>query len=177
MMGQDPEQAQTPRIYITQGEHAIACGPDAVISTLLGSCVAVCLWDPVAQIGGMNHLLLPDEAVTLPGMSGYGANAMELVINGLIRGQAQRARLRAKLFGGAVMISGLSNAGQRNAAFAMAYLARERIPCDSQSLGGTQARRVEFWPADGRVRIKFLSDGPIVAQPPKPVSATEVELF
>lgn len=176
-MGQEMVAAQTARIYITQGEHAIASGPDAVISTLLGSCVAVCLWDPVARIGGMNHLLLPEEGLILPGMSGYGANAMELVINGLIRGKAQRERLRAKLFGGAVMISGLSNAGQRNAAFAEAYLARENIPCDSQSLGGTQARRVEFWPADGRVRIKFLSDVRIVAQPPKPVAGTEVELF
>lgn len=165
------------RIFIAQGEHAIASGPDAVISTLLGSCVAVCLWDPVAGIGGMNHFLLPDEGVTSLGMSGYGANAMELVINGLIRRKAQRSRLRAKLFGGAMMISGLSNVGKRNAEFARSYLLRENIPCDSQSLGGTQARRVEFWPADGRVRIKFLSDDPIAAPPPKPAVAIDIELF
>ena len=164
-------------IYIAQGEHAIASGPDAVISTLLGSCVAVCLWDPVAGTGGMNHFLLPDEGVSSPGMSGYGANAMELLINGLIRGTAQRARLRAKLFGGAVMISGLSNIGKKNAEFARAYLQRENIPCDSQSLGGTLARRVQFWPADGRVRIRFVSEGTIAAPPPKPVIHTDVELF
>jgi chemotaxis protein CheD len=176
-MNQTSAPQGSARIYIAQGEHAIASGPDAVISTLLGSCVAVCLWDPVARIGGMNHFLLPDEGVSSPGMSGYGANAMELVINGLIRGKAQRSRLRAKLFGGAVMISGLSNVGMKNAKFALAYLERENIPCDSQSLGGTQARRVEFWPADGRVRIKFLSDVPIVAPPPKPVVTADVELF
>jgi len=177
MNGAGPGALLAKRVYIAQGEHAIDCGPDTVISTLLGSCVAVCVWDPVAKIGGMNHFLLPDEGVTSLGMSGYGANAMELVINGLIRGGAARSRLRAKLFGGAVMISGLSNVGKKNADFAIAYLAREQFPCDSQSLGGKQARRVEFWPADGRARIKFLADMPVVAAPSKPVEPAEVELF
>ena len=177
MMRHAPAASPFARIYIAQGEHAIASGPDAVISTLLGSCVAVCLWDPVARIGGMNHFLLPDQGVTALGMSDYGANAMELVINGLIRGTALRSRLRAKLFGGAMMISGLSNVGKENAEFARAYLERENIPCDGQSLGGTQARRVEFWPADGRVRIKFLTNVPVAALKLKPDGGTDVELF
>ena len=62
------------RIYVAQGEHAIAQGPGVVISTLLGSCVAVCLWDPILQLGGMNHFLLPEEGETLAGMSGYGVH-------------------------------------------------------------------------------------------------------
>lgn len=173
-----PDSAtRSPRIYIAQGEHAIASGPDAVISTLLGSCVAVCIWDPALQLGGMNHFLLPDEGKTSSGMSAYGANAFELVINGLVRGGAQRGRLRSKLFGGAVMISGLSNVGKKNADFARDYLRRENIPCDSESLGGTQARRVEFWPADGRVRIKFLNDVPMAVPVARPVETAEIELF
>ena len=149
------------RIYVAQGEHAIAQGPGVVISTLLGSCVAVCLWDPILQLGGMNHFVLPEEGETLAGMSGYGVNAMELVVNGLIRRGAERRNFRAKAFGGATMIAGLSDAGKRNALFALDYLIREKIPCDAQSLGGSLARRLEFWPADGRARLKLLSNSTV----------------
>lgn len=166
------------RVYIAQGEHAVLQGADAVISTLLGSCVAVCLWDPVIGVGGMNHFLLPDEGGFPSGMSGYGANAMELVVNGLIQHGAIRSRFRAKIFGGAEMVAGLSGIGKMNGAFATRYLERERIPCTSLSLGGTRARRVEFWPADGRARMKFLADTvPNTVTLPRFDDQSSIEMF
>lgn len=146
------------RIYIMQGEHAVLRDPCAVISTLLGSCVAVCLWDPAIGVGGMNHFLLPDEGGASSGLSGFGANAMELVVNGLLQNGAERSRFRAKVFGGAEMVAGLSDIGKLNAVFAIKYLERERIRCEAQSLGGTKARRIEFWPASGKARMKFVPD-------------------
>ena len=146
----------TQNIHITQGEHAICSDPDLVISTLLGSCVACCLWDPVAQVGGMNHMLLAqgqggrDAQRTLSGI-----NAMELLVNDLVKRGADRRRLRAKAFGGARMISGLSDIGAQNAQFTQSYLAQEGIPLITQSLGGQLARNIRFWPGTGRAMQKM----------------------
>lgn len=146
------------RHYISQGEFAVGVDPGTVISTLLGSCVATCLWDPLARIGGMNHFLLPDG----PGESGdkarFGAYAMELLINGILRAGGDRSRLRSKVFGGAMLRSGLTDAGQRNSLFVLDYLKREGIPCDAQSLGGARARQLEFAASEGRVRQRLVSD-------------------
>ena len=165
-------------IYIGQGEHAVGRGIGTVISTLLGSCVAVCVWDPVAQIGGMNHFLLPDGRDAVNGQSSFGLNSMELLLNALSRQGALRSRYQAKVFGGAEMISGLSDAGQKNAHFAMEYLAREKIACKGSSLGGKMGRRIEFWPADGRARLKFLDDVPLPRLDlPPPAPPQDLELF
>ncbi|AJE46893.1 chemotaxis protein CheD [Celeribacter indicus] len=165
------------RTYIAQGEYAISGQEDAVISTLLGSCVATCLWDPVARIGGMNHFLLPEGPPSGTVVSSFGANAMELLINALARSGAARGRLRAKVFGGAEMYKGLTSAGSRNGLFVLSYLFREGIPCDGQSLGGYHARRVEFVPAEGRARQKFVSDARVVETLPVPAKTPDVEFF
>ena len=144
-------------LHITQGEYATGVGPDVMISTLLGSCVACCLWDQVSGIGGMNHMLLAmsgdrDTSHTLSGI-----NAMEVLINDLVKLGAVRSRLRAKAFGGARMISGFSDIGAQNATFTIEYLAQEGIPLVTQSLGGQQARNVRFWPGTGRAMQKVTN--------------------
>jgi chemotaxis protein CheD len=167
--------------YIAQGEHALGNRSEDVISTILGSCVATCLWDPVAGIGGMNHILLPDSGGENIAASSYGANAMELLINAMISAGAVKKRFRAKLFGGATMYVGLSDAGKKNGDFVLDYLARESIPLDGKSLGGTQARRVEFWPADGRARQKLVEDQSVADEKPTrvitPPPGNDLELF
>ena len=163
-------------IYITQGEDAVGDKEDMVISTILGSCISVCLWDPVRRVGGMNHLLLPEMRHSALGLDTAGAVAMERLINRLVRLGAERARLRAKLFGGSCMLSGLTDIGARNAQFGQTYLATEGIPCDSQSVGGTLARKLRFWPASGAVRQKFVEEAPKLA-PPVQIAANDVELF
>lgn len=164
--------------YISQGEFAVDGDPDVTISTILGSCVAACIWDPIARIGGMNHFLLPEGKQLVDGtFSSFGANAMELLINTLIRSGAQKERLRAKVFGGAEMYRGLTDAGSRNREFVLNYLTREKIPCDSHSLGGSQARRVEFSPATGRARQKLVEDARFVETVPKFQFTNDLELF
>jgi len=174
---------QTDQIlYVLQGEHQVSGAPDVVLSTILGSCVAVCLWDDVAALGGMNHFLLPfgpKAAAATP--ERYGVHAMEILINALLKAGARRNRLQAKLFGGAQLSATLSDIGQSNARFAKEFLATEDIPCLAESLGGTSARRVLFRPRTGNVRQLLVPDTKV--EPPVSVAAraplrpASIELF
>lgn len=149
------------KIHVGQGEFEVAATPDAVLTTILGSCVAACIWDPQARLGGMNHIVLPHTPEGDLRHASAGVNAMELLINGVIRAGGARERLQAKLFGGARMIAGLSDVGARNAEFAKSFLDREGIPCLSASLGGTQGRRVQFWPVTGRARQMLMESSDV----------------
>ncbi len=147
-------------ITLTQGEFHASC--DAVVlSTILGSCVAVCLHDPGSGIGGMNHFLLPEGRDAHDARSErYGVNAMEQLINALLRLGARRGGLVAKAFGGANMSPRLSPIGDANACFTREFLSSEGIPCLAESYGGMNARRVLFWPATGKAQ-QMIVPGPI----------------
>lgn len=143
---------------VLPGEYAAARDPRMLV-TLLGSCVAACLHDPLAGVGGMNHFLLPGTEQGPGGESArYGSYAMEVLINALFKLGATRARLQAKVFGGAAVLPGLAsgNIGERNAAFVLAYLEAERIALVAQDLGDIVPRRVHFFPATGRTLVKRL---------------------
>ncbi len=164
--------------HISQGEYAVGDGRGRSIATILGSCVAACLYDPIAKVGGMNHFLLPEAKGSAAPASSFGINSMELLINALIKQGALRTRLQAKVFGGGRIIAGLSDIGAQNAAFIGAFLRREGIVCTGQSLGGNQARRVIFWPEEGRARQKFLGEVGIVEQLPVVVAkSNDIEIF
>lgn len=164
-------------IHVIQGEHHVSDREDVVLTTVLGSCVAACLHDPVLRIGGMNHFLLPDG----PGQRDirHASAAMEQLVNALLKLGGRRERLVAKVFGGARMLPGLPDIGQRNAEAAMAFLAGEGIGVVSQSFGGHQARRLRFWPASGRAQ-QMLLDGisEVATAPARQMPASgSVELF
>lgn len=148
------------RLHVVQGEYAVSGDPDVMMGTILGSCVAACVRDPVAGVGGMNHFLLPGEKEPAGGPNAmrYGVQSMELLLNALYRMGARRERLEVKLFGGARVIDGLSDVGQQNASFAERFLAAEGITLMGGSLRGDQARRIQFWPVSGRVRQMALVD-------------------
>ncbi|MDT0683933.1 chemotaxis protein CheD [Roseicyclus sp. F158] len=163
-------------ITVVQGGHAVSSDPGAIITTVLGSCVATCLHDPLAGVGGLNHILLPEQQ----GDDGarLGACMMEVLINALLRKGAAKHRLEAKLFGGARMVAGLSDIGERNVAFATDFLAREGIVCRSSCTGGTSGRRLRFWPVTGKLQQKRISEPvPVKAPPPRPRDQGRVELF
>lgn len=141
--------------HIVQGQYAVSASPTARLCTLLGSCVAACIRDPVAGVGGMNHFLLPEGREGSSSTS-YGVNAMELLINDLLKLGARRDRLEAKLFGGARMLKRVGDIGLQNAQFAQRFLATEGIPQVGGDLGGLFARRIEFWPATGRARQQII---------------------
>jgi chemotaxis protein CheD len=168
------------RINIVQGEYHVSGLPDLAITTLLGSCVAACINDPVARVGGMNHFLLPGEDTSSPLVARHGVHLMELLINGLLKKGAMRHRLEAKLFGGARTMRGLGDYGSANAKFAQDFLKREGIAIVGGSLGGESGRRIQFWPATGRVRQKIVQ----TTEDPLPIPSTappefggELELF
>jgi chemotaxis protein CheD len=175
------------KIHVIQGEHHVSADPDVMLTTILGSCVAVCLRDTKMGIGGMNHFLLPEgKAEGLDESRRYGAYAMELLINEILRSGGRRERMEAKLFGGARMFGGLSDVGASNAAFAEKFLRDEGIPVVGGSLGGFGARRVQYWPATGRAQQRTVTDTNEVARlkevPPKvaPPAASDdgdLELF
>lgn len=148
------------RVHIIQGEYKVLSDPDAVLSTILGSCVAACLRDPVAGVGGMNHFLLPGTGNT-PMTGGdatrYGVHLMELLINGLLKKGARRDRLEAKIFGGARTIARFSNVGEQNALFARQFLMDEGIKIMGESTGGEHGRKLEYWPSSGRARQYALT--------------------
>ncbi len=147
-------------VNIVVGGCVVSDDPNVIVTTTLGSCVAACLYDPDAGIGGMNHFLLPDAGLdTLSLASRYGSAAMEQLINRLLSVTGRRDRLRAKVFGGAnVNLTTLrsSNIGERNVEFVMEYLATEGIPTLSWDVGGTSARAVRFFPASGRSQRRLI---------------------
>jgi len=145
------------KLHLIQGEHLVVDDADTVVSTILGSCVAACLRDPVAGVGGMNHFLLPGRNDGSEGIQ-YGAYAMEVLINALLKRGARRDRLEAKLFGGARMVKGLTDIGSQNARFARTFLEHEGIPYLGGSLGGSSARRLLYWPVSGVAHQHRLSE-------------------
>ncbi|MEM7544041.1 MAG: chemotaxis protein CheD [Pseudomonadota bacterium] len=144
-------------IHVHQGDYAVSASDSDMMTSVLGSCVATCLYDPHAGVGGMNHFLLPDAGSDTGRTRLYGVHLMELLINNLLRLGAERSNLKAKLFGGGKVIAGLSDIGARNAAFARQFLSDEDLPCMSESLGGEFGRRIRFWPSTGRVRLMTLT--------------------
>lgn len=162
------------RIHVAEGETQVSNDPDLCLTTVLGSCVAACFFDPAAGAGGMCHFLLPggEQTPQAGAAERYGAYLMEVLVNGLMERGARRERLRAKLFGGAATLGGRGETGRRNGAFAQQFLQTERIPLMATSLGGTVGRRVEFWPVGGRARQMYL-DAPVAAAPP-PAPAPDV---
>lgn len=127
------------------------------IATVLGSCVAACIYDPLLKLGGMNHFMLPDAAPG-DGSARYGAHAMEMLINDLLKRGASRQRFQAKVFGGGNVLPGmtLDPVGTRNGNFVLDYMRAEKIPIIAQDLFGNQPRKVVFFVQTGRTLVKRL---------------------
>jgi len=152
----------TLAIKVLPGEFYVT-GEDIALTTTLGSCVAACIHDPVAGVGGMNHFMLPDSAGERgPGMvsasARYGVFAMELLLNQLYAAGALRKRLKARVFGGAHVLPGasVSNVGKRNAEFVREFLSKESIEVVGHKLAGNDALKVCFFPLSGKAWVKPL---------------------
>jgi chemotaxis protein CheD len=160
---------ETRRIIIEPGEYYVSSKPE-IISTLLGSCVSACLFDPVNRIFGMNHFLLAyrHHAHNVPVIQSdegrYGMYAMELLINGMMKQGANRSTLKAKCFGGGNVLrlredkKNQQTVGDVNVEFIKEFLASERIPIVSSCLGGRHGRNVHFIGTDYSVFIKKIGE-------------------
>jgi chemotaxis protein CheD len=148
-------------VKVMPGEYEIGSAETTLV-TLLGSCVAACLRDPVAAVGGMNHFMLPhdrsDGGIGVSENGRYGAYAMEVLINELLKRGALRSRLEAKVFGGANVLAGMTATavGASNAHFVLDYLRAESIPVLARDLGGRTARKVAYFVGSGRALVREL---------------------
>ncbi len=133
-----------------------------LLDTVLGSCIAACLYDPVFGIGGMNHFMLPEGADPgNPTSTRYGVNAMELLISNLMKLGADRRRFQAKIFGGGHVLNireSLDGVPQQNIDFVKRFLETEQIPVIREDVGGYQPRRVLFHTHTGKVFLKYLGN-------------------
>ena len=150
------------RRTVVQGDFVVSNDPGAEFTTVLGSCVSVCLHDPVAQVGGMNHFLLPEPtpgespATKILSAGRYGSESIPALIRMLEKRGADPARLRARIYGGAETPGRQHQPGPMNSARARAELARRGITVVEESVGGLSARRVDFAPSTGVTRLTIV---------------------
>ena len=143
-------------VKVLPGEYYVTTA-DMMIMTVLGSCIAACIWDPKVRVGGMNHFMLPDGGGDTSGR--YGSYAMELLINEMMKLGARRERMQAKVFGGGQVMHTFTtmNVGERNTAFVLDYLQTERIAVISKDVLDIHPRKVCYFPATGKAMVKRLA--------------------
>lgn len=155
-----PAEARSlPSAYLHAGHLYVSASPSRV-STILGSCVSVALFDPNAQVGGLNHFLLPVGPEHGAPSPRFGNVAVRWLIESLLSAGANRSRLQAKLFGGASMLSAFrttsGHLGQKNVAMARAVLLEERIPVVAEDVDGERGRKLIFHSHDGSAWVRSL---------------------
>lgn len=188
----DPNQKCTV-VKVLPGEFYVGVNEEQV-STVLGSCVSACIHDPLRGLGGMNHFMLPEPRGASDSWSSavgraarYGSDAMEQLINAILKAGGQRADLKVKVFGGGKVLAQMSDVGARNIEFVRRYLENENLRIVAEDLGDLYPRQVQFYPKSGRVRVRQLrrsTDVALVAEEKgylkrlaaEPVSG-DVELF
>ena len=179
---------KTDAVKLLPGEFYVHDDDDLLLMTVLGSCVAACLVDRTARLGGMNHFMLPDG-----GSAGrYGTYAMELLINEMMKRGARRERLEAKVFGGGQVMRNFStmNVGEQNVKFIEQYLAAERIQIVSRDVLDIHPRKVCLFPGSARALCKKLATTQVEAiateesafrgrlnKQPAAVASGSIELF
>lgn len=144
-------------IRLNLGEYYITPS-EKIISTILGSCISVCLYDEENNINGMNHFVLPkqDENSLLDRFR-YGEHSLPGLIKEMIGKGALKENLRAKVFGGGNIISHLEGVGKKNIDFVRNFLTREEIPIINEDLGGRHGRRIYFDTMTKKVYVKRIT--------------------
>ncbi len=149
-------------VILYPGDYFSTFEENELISTVLGSCIAITLFDASAQIGGMNHFMLVSSSSDMDAeeKSGrFGEYAVELLLNDMIKKGAQKKRISAKVFGGSNIFnmpdSG-SKVGAQNIFFAFDYLEREKIPVQASDVGGNYPRKIYFDPKTSKVWLKHI---------------------
>lgn len=150
------KKAGTRILKVFTGDCRTSSFDNDVMVTVLGSCISACIRDPIANIGGMNHFLLPNSKSGDAGSTRYGAFAMEQLINDLLKQGAKKERLEIKIFGGGNVIDNSANIGDKNVQFVTSYLKDEGLKAVSSDLGGFSARRIHYYPISGKVMMKKL---------------------
>jgi chemotaxis protein CheD len=148
-------------ITIHSGEYYISDDPTVVINTLLGSCVAVCLYDPISGIGGMNHFMLPKAGEGQAVDYGrFGLQSLDSMIEHLLIQGAIFQNIKAKVFGGGNMVNfdrQENNVALSNILFSLKYLESKSIPIIAKELGGRSGREIYYVLEDHSVYVQRLT--------------------
>jgi chemotaxis protein CheD len=155
-----PAEGDAATVYLNPGQ-VFASADDCTISTILGSCVAVCLFDPVRRVGGANHYLLPLHAPRENASARYGNVAIDQLVARLGALGCRPQDLVAKLFGGASLLRIETRApretlGAQNVQVARGALAALRIPVAVEDVGGERGRKLLFRPRHGDAWVRKL---------------------
>lgn len=152
-------------IKIGMADLNVAEPPDTLQTCGLGSCVGICLWDPVTKIGGMAHIMLPSSTQAKGGNEAkFADTAIPLLIREMAARGANESRLVAKIAGGAQMFSFYSandimKIGDRNTEAVKAVLQQSKIRLLAEDTGGNYGRTIEFFPADNRLYVRTINLG------------------
>lgn len=144
-----------------------ACkAPDALTTLGLGSCVGVCLYDPVTKVSGMAHVMLPDSKQIVSKQSNpmkFADTGIDMLVKQMISMGADKRRLKAKIAGGAQMFafsgggsSGIGRVGDRNVEAVKAKLKQLSIPIVAEDTGANYGRTIEFYSEDAKLRIRAV---------------------
>jgi chemotaxis protein CheD len=148
------------KIAVGMAEYRVSNDPEDVLCVLgLGSCVGVCLYDPVRRIGGMAHVLLPEHLPDQSNPFKFADTAVPALLAEVEKAGASRRNILAKISGGAKMFSGadtLFDIGKRNAEAVREALKVLGIPLKGEDIGGNRGRSIFFYLEDGRLEIKIL---------------------
>jgi chemotaxis protein CheD len=147
------------QVSLMQGDIHFSADPKVLV-TVLGSCVAVCLWDKLRGIGGMNHFVLPTDR-SGEKSTRYGDVAIDELQAGLLRLGCRLPDLQAKVFGGAAVLpfGGGQTVGQNNVQLALERLRRDHIRVTAQRTGGTLGQQVRFHTRTGEVFVRYIIAG------------------
>lgn len=143
-------------VYLHAGDLYASRQPSQVI-TILGSCVAVCLWDRLTRVAGINHFMLPNDAGQQTNALRYANSSINELLRQIAELGAERRRLEAKLFGGACVLASFQNGrdlGSKNVAVARERLSQERIRVVAEDVGGNHGRKLVFRTWDGSALVK-----------------------
>jgi chemotaxis protein CheD len=145
-----------PAVYLHAGQLHVATEATE-ITTVLGSCVAVCVWDPVAGVGGMCHYMLPDAIGGKADSARYAKFAVRELIDGIVAKGGLRHRLKASVYGGGTMLNAVvseNDLGSKNVKAATEWLEKARVPVVDQQVRGNHGRRLVFQTNDGSVEVR-----------------------
>jgi chemotaxis protein CheD len=152
--------SELKRFDVFSGKYIITSAP-ALLTTILGSCVSVCLWERELTMAGMNHYLLPGTPEDKTGNMDRGITSIRLLIESMLNRKAQIKNLEAKVFGGCNSLNpncNLFKTGELNVAVAFQVLKEYNIRVNASNVGGCHGRKIVFNSNTGKVRMRLLGE-------------------
>ncbi|AGA70264.1 chemotaxis protein [Desulfitobacterium dichloroeliminans LMG P-21439] len=152
-------------ISVGMADLKVAKAPDILMTAGLGSCIGICIHDPIQRVGGMAHIMLPTAGGNNGGnLAKYADTAMGVLVEEILRLGAVKTRLRAKIAGGAQMFSfpgkpPVLKIGDRNAEQVIIELKRVGIPLLVSDVGGNFGRTIHFDVGTGDLKVRTINHG------------------